>query len=152
MQVHFIAIQLLADTANTLSEAEQQVVNTRLQNARDLLRDNKEAALDIYEQLSQQNIPQAMFQYANFALQNKNTRINCNDAFELLEKASNRNYLPAKTTLGFLYAFANDENLLKQLNYYSRCVFPSNISKGCSLVDGSYFTRVTQRLNNGLIN
>jgi len=120
----FHSNSVATDTANTLSEAEQQVVNTRLQNARDLMRDNKEAALDIYEQLSQQNIPQAMFQYANFALQNKNTRINCNDAFELLEKASNRNYLPAKTTLGFLYAFANDENLLKQLNYYSRCVFP----------------------------
>jgi len=130
----FHSNSVATDTANTLSEAEQQVVNTRLQNARDLMRDNKEAALDIYEQLSQQNIPQAMFQYANFALQNKNTRINCNDAFELLEKASNRNYLPAKTTLGFLYAFANDENLLKQLNYYSRCVFPSNISKGAHLL------------------
>ncbi|HEX5151349.1 MAG TPA: protein kinase [Parafilimonas sp.] len=131
----FHSNSITGDTANTLSEAEQQVVNTRLQNARDLLRDNKkEDALDIYEQLSQQNISQAMFQYANFALQNKNSRIDCNNAFELLEKASNRNYLPAKTTLGFLYAFANDENLLKQLNYYSRCVFPLNISKGAHLL------------------
>ena len=75
-----------------------------------------------------------MFQYANLALQNKNNRIDCNNAFELLEKASNRNYLPAKTTLGLLYAFANDDVLLKQLNYYSRCVFPRDISKGAHLL------------------
>jgi len=123
------------DTANKLSLEEQQLVNTRLQNARNLLQENrKEEALDIYEQLSQQSIPQGMFQYANLALQNKNNRIDCNNAFELLEKASNRNYLPAKTTLGFLYAFANDDVLLKQLNYYSRCVFPRDISKGAHLL------------------
>ena len=124
-----------SDTSNSLSAAEQQLVNTQLQNARNLLRENKkEEALDIYEQLSQQNIPQAMFQYANFALQDKNDRINCNDAFELLTKASDKNYLPAKTTLGFLYAFAEDGNTLKQLNYYSRCVFPANVSKGAHLL------------------
>jgi len=123
-----------ADTTNNLSEAEQQQVNTQLQNAKNLLHDNKESALDIYEQLSQQNIPQAMFVYANLALKNQNSRINCNDAFDLLEKASNKNYLPAKTALGFLYAFANDDNTLKQLNYYQRCVFPSNVSKGAHLL------------------
>jgi TPR repeat protein len=94
----------------------------------------KDEALDIYEQLTQQNIPQAMFQYANLALQNKNSRIGCNDAFELLTKASDKNYLPAKTALGFLYAYANDETTLKQLNYYSRCVFPVNVSKGAHLL------------------
>jgi serine/threonine-protein kinase len=124
-----------ADTSNNLSTAEQQQVNTQLENAKNLLKENnKDAALDIYEQLSQQNIPQAMFQYANLALQNKNDRINCSDAFALLTKASDKNYLPAKTTLGFLYAFADDENTLKQLNYYSRCVFPVNVSKGAHLL------------------
>jgi serine/threonine protein kinase len=121
----------IADTANVLTADEQQQLN----NARDLLRENKkDEALDIYQQLSDQNIPQAMFQYANLAFQNKNDRIDCNDAFALLTKASDKNYLPAKTTLGFLYAFANDETTLKQLNYYSRCVFPSNISKGAHLL------------------
>jgi serine/threonine protein kinase len=120
-----------SDTSKNLTAAEQQQLN----NAKELLRENrKDEALDIYQQLSQQNIPQAMFQYANLALQGKNDRINCNDAFELLTKASDRNYLPAKTTLGFLYVFANDENTLKQLNYYTRCVFPSNVSKGAHLL------------------
>jgi serine/threonine-protein kinase len=121
----------IADTANILTADEQQQLN----NARDLMRENKkDDALDIYQQLSAQNIPQAMFQYANLALQNKNDRIDCNDAFALLIKASDENYLPAKTTLGVLYAFANDDATLKQLNYYTRCVFPSNISKGAHLL------------------
>jgi serine/threonine-protein kinase len=124
-----------SDTSNSLSAAEQQLVNTQLQNAKNLLHENKkEEALDIYEQLSQQNIPQGMFQYANMAIQNKNDRINCNDAFDLLIKASDKNYLPAKTLLGFLYAYADDETTLKQLNYYSRCVFPANVSKGSHLL------------------
>ncbi|MEO8713084.1 MAG: hypothetical protein ABI405_13215, partial [Parafilimonas sp.] len=123
------------DTSNSLSATEQQQVNTQLQNAKNLLRENnKEGALDIYEQLSQQNIPQALFLYANMALQNKNDRINCNDAFDLLTKASDKNYLPAKTLLGFLYVYADDEATLKQLNYYSRCVFPANVSKGAHLL------------------
>ena len=123
------------DTSNNLTAEQQQQVNTQMQQARDLMRENKkDDALDIYAQLSQQDIPQAMFQYANFALQNKNSRIDCDEAFSLLAKASDENYLPAKTTLGFLYSFANDEDLLKQLNYYSRCVFPSNISKGAHLL------------------
>ncbi len=121
----------ITDTANTLTADEQQQMN----NARDLLRENKkDDALDIYQQLSAQNIPQAMFQYANFALQNKNDRIDCNDAFALLTSASDKNYLPAKTTLGFLYAFATDDAMMKELNYYSRCVFPSDVSKGAHLL------------------
>jgi serine/threonine protein kinase len=123
------------NTANALSAEEQQKINTQLNNARDLLRENKkDEALDIYKQLSDQNFPQGMFQYANLALQGKNDRLSCNEAFELMAKASDNNYLPAKTTLGFLYAFANDENTLKQLGYYARCVFPSNIPKGAHLL------------------
>lgn len=124
-----------ADTSNSLTTEEQQQINIQLQNAKDLLRENKkEEALNIYEQLSQQNIPQGMFQYANMALQNKNDRINCNDAFDILTKASDKNYLPAKTLLGFLYAYANDDATLKQLNYYAHCVFPANVSKGAHLL------------------
>lgn len=120
---------------DTLSTARQQQINTQLNNARELMRENKKnESLDIYKALSEQGIAQGMFQYANLALIGKNDRLNCNDAFELLTQASDKNYLPAKTTLGFLYAFANDETTLKQLNYYSRCVFPYNVSKGAHLL------------------
>ncbi|MEP6682976.1 MAG: protein kinase, partial [Parafilimonas sp.] len=124
-----------AGESNNLTADEQKQVNVQLDNAKNLMIENrKDEALNIYEQLSQQNVPQAMFQYANLALQNKNTRIDCSSAFDLLTKASDKNYLPAKTLLGFLYAYANDENTLKQLNYYLRCVFPSNIRKGAQLL------------------
>jgi hypothetical protein len=125
------AKNVLSDSLLHITTEQQQQLN----NARDLLKaNNKDAALDIYQQLSQQEIAQAMFQYANLALQGKNDRLDCNEAFEMLTKASDKNYLPAKTTLGFLYAFANDENTLKQLNYYARCVFPLNVSKGADLL------------------
>ncbi|MEP6468109.1 MAG: protein kinase, partial [Parafilimonas sp.] len=132
LQIKSVAQQ---SNVNNLTADEQKQVNAQLDNAKNLMAENrKDEALDIYEQLSQQNIPQAMFQYANLALQSKNTRIDCSDAFNLLTKASDANYLPAKTLLGFLYAFADDENTLKQLNYYTRCVFPVNVSKGAHLL------------------
>lgn len=125
------AKNVLSDSFLHVTTEQQQQLN----NARDLLKANsKDAALDIYQELSQQGVAQAMFQYANLALQGKNDRLDCNEAFEMLTKASDKNYLPAKTTLGFLYAFANDEATLKQLNYYSRCVFPLNIKKGADLL------------------
>jgi TPR repeat protein len=125
------AKNVLSDSFLHVTTEQQQQLN----NARDLLKANsKDAALDIYQELSQQGIAQAMFQYANLALQGKNERLDCNEAFEMLTKASDKNYLPAKTTLGFLYAFANDEATLKQLSYYNRCVFPLNITKGADLL------------------
>ena len=70
--------KIIADTINALTAQEQADINNQLQNAKTLLAENKkDEALNIYAQLSQQNIPQAMFQYANLALQNKNTNIDC---------------------------------------------------------------------------
>ena len=75
-----------------------------------------------------------MFQYANLALQNKNSKINCSEAFDLLTKASDRDYLPAKTALGFLYSFANDDQLMKEHSYYARCVFTKDTYRGAHLL------------------
>ncbi len=118
------------DSSAVLTPDQEQ----QLQNAKSLLKENKEAALDIYEQLSNQKIPQAMFVYANLALKNQNNRIACSDAFNMLEEASDKNYLPAKTALGILYAYANDDATLKSLDYYTRCVFPYNETKGAQLL------------------
>jgi len=126
---------LKPDTSFVLNEQEQNAVNVQLENAKQFLRENKkEDALNIYAQLVQQNVPQAMFQYANLALQNKNGRITCSEAFNLLTKASDKNYLPAKTALGFLYSFADDDALMKAHNYYTRCVFSKNVYKGSHLL------------------
>ncbi|HYJ63067.1 MAG TPA: protein kinase, partial [Parafilimonas sp.] len=127
--------KIIADTINALTAQEQADINNQLQNAKNLMAENKkDEALNIYAQLSQQNIPQAMFQYANLALQNKNTNINCSQAFNLLKLASDKDYLPAKTTLGFLYAFADNDDLMKEHNYFIRCSFSKNIFKGAQLL------------------
>jgi serine/threonine protein kinase len=127
--------KIIADTINALTAQEQADINNQLQNAKTLLAENKkDEALNIYAQLSQQNIPQAMFQYANLALQNKNTNINCSQAFNLLKLASDKDYLPAKTALGFLYAFADNDDLMKEHNYFVRCSFSKNVYKGAALL------------------
>jgi serine/threonine-protein kinase len=127
--------KIIADTINELTEQAQADINNQLQNAKTLLAENKrDEALAIYAQLSQQNIPQAMFQYANLALQNKNSNLDCAQAFNLLKMASDKDYLPAKTTLGFLYAFADNDNLMKEHNYFTRCFFVKNAYKGAALL------------------
>jgi serine/threonine-protein kinase len=126
---------LKQDTAVALNEQQQNALNIELENAKQLLRENKkEEALNIYARLVQQNVPQAMFQYGNLALQNKNDKISCSKAFDLLIQASDKDYLPAKTALGFLYSFAKDAALMKKYNYYTRCVLPENIYKGAHLL------------------
>lgn len=127
--------KIIADTINAITEQAQADIDNQLQNAKNLLAENKkDEALTIYAQLSQQNIPQAMFQYANLALQNKNSDLDCAQAFNLLTMASDKDYLPAKTTLGFLYAFADDDNLMKEHNYFVRCSFSKNAYKGAQLL------------------
>lgn len=127
--------KVIADTINALTEQEQAEINNQLQNAKNLMTENKkDEALTIYAKLSQQNVPQAMFIYANLALQNKNSNIDCSQAFSLLTIASDKDYLPAKTTLGFLYAFADDDNLMKEHNYFTRCEFKKNTYKGAALL------------------
>ena len=123
------------DTTTALTQQQQNEINNQLLNAKNLLSENrKDEALTIYAQLSQQNVAQAMFQYANLALQNKNTNIDCSQAFSLLVMASDKDYLPAKTTLGFLYSFADNDDLMKEHNYFIRCSIPKNIYKGAQLL------------------
>ncbi len=124
-----------AQERNNTTENSQAENQQQLREARNYMIGNDiEEALKIYQKLSEQNVPEAMYQYANLALQNKNENLNCADAFELLSSASNAGYTPAKRTLGFLYSFADNEEVLKQANYYERCTFTKNLSKGSQLL------------------
>jgi serine/threonine-protein kinase len=91
-------------------------------------------ALIIYNTLAKQQVPEAMYYYAKLALQNSNGNLSCAEAFDLLKKAGDKGYVPAKRTLGFIYSFANDSAILQQGNYYNRCSFTQNISKGSKLL------------------
>lgn len=109
--------------------------NSQLENARQFLVEGKvPEAFIIYSNLSKKQVPEAMYYYGKLALQNKNANLRCSEAFDLLKRASDKGYTPAKRTFGFLYSFADDQEELQQANYYKRCSFAKNISKGSKLL------------------
>ncbi|MEO7265391.1 MAG: serine/threonine-protein kinase, partial [Ferruginibacter sp.] len=111
-----------ANTQAALADAKEHLDNSRLA-----------AALLIYKNLSDRNIPNAMYQYGNLALEGRNTAITCAEGINLIDKASNAGYAAAKKTLGLLYAFADDESFIKQRGYTS-CTYTRNINEGAKLL------------------
>jgi serine/threonine protein kinase len=109
-------------------------VATQLDEARGLLKKGDvNQASSIYSELVRQEVPEAMYQYANLTLHNLNSSISCGEAFSLLKKASGRGYTPAKRTLGMMYLFAGDQDFLQQHNY-DHCVFDENEDAGMKLL------------------
>ena len=109
-------------------------ITSQLGEARRLLENNQvKEALYIYSFLSEQEVPEAMFQYGNLALQRKNDAIDCGKGLVLIEKASDKGYAPAKRTLGFLHIFADNKELL-QINGYENCSYDRNVFKGTKLL------------------
>jgi serine/threonine-protein kinase len=109
-------------------------ISIQLDEAKKLLNDNRlKEALYIYNYLATQEVPEAMYQYGHLVLKNKNTDINCEEAMTLLKKASDKDYTPAKRTLGFLYLFAENKDILK-INNYDRCEYERNFLEGSKLL------------------
>jgi serine/threonine-protein kinase len=128
-------VNKINNTANTAGSLSERDITIQLGDAaKNLEAGRTEEALALYQILSQQEVPEAMYQYGNMALQNRNKRINCKQGFDLLMKASNKGYTPAKRTLGLLYGFANDHTVLKENNYYDRCTFSPSIKTASKLL------------------
>jgi TPR repeat protein len=109
-------------------------IETQLRYASAYLKQNNyEAALSIYRNLIKRQVPEAMYNYGNLALQNINKDISCNEALDWIDKAAKAEFVPAKTTLGFVYAFADDPEILRQ-NGYEACAFKKNITRGSKLL------------------
>jgi eukaryotic-like serine/threonine-protein kinase len=109
-------------------------INSQLQNARAFMESgNTEEALTIYKTLTEYEVPEAMYEYGNLALKNKNNDIDCAAAIDLITKASERDYAPAKRTLGFLHLFAGNTEVLNVSNY-DRCEYEKDIVKGTKLL------------------
>jgi serine/threonine-protein kinase len=109
-------------------------VSLQLQDARALMQENEvREALYIYNYLADQEVPEAMYHYGNLALQGLNTDINCEQALALLRKASDKSFTPAKRTLGFLYLFAENNDIL-QINGYDHCDYEKDYVKGSRLL------------------
>jgi serine/threonine-protein kinase len=113
---------------------EESNVTTRLEEARALLRRNEtNAAVSIYKPLAEAGVPEALYEYGNLALQDKYDALGCEDAIRLLKSASSKGYTPAKRTLGFLYLFAENAQVL-QVSNYDRCPHEKNIARGSKLL------------------
>jgi serine/threonine protein kinase len=109
-------------------------INSQLKNARDLLQKGQtKEALHIYSYLAQQEVAEAMYQYGNLGLQNQNPDIDCAQAIQYVENASNKGYVAAKRTLGFLYVFADNAQVL-EINNYNHCPVERDIPKGLQLL------------------
>ena len=114
----------------TANNPDMELVNAKLTEARRYMNNDVAIeALPIYSELVQMQIPEAMFEYGNLALQNKNPQIDCSRGFDLILKAAQKGYGPAQRTAGFLYSFADQPDLLQQYNY-DRCSFNKNLGKG----------------------
>jgi serine/threonine-protein kinase len=74
-----------------------------------------------------------MYEYGNLALQNKNDDLSCTEALDLVSKSADMGYAPAKRTLGFLYIFAENKDVL-QISNYDRCSLDKNVYKGTQLL------------------
>ena len=119
---------------NEAARLSQQQIAQQLQTAKQLLEENNlPASLDIYKKLSDQQVPEAMFYYGDLALRNKNQNIACATAIDLVERASDKNYVEAKRTLGFLYLFAESAQILKVSNY-DRCEYQKDAVQGTKLL------------------
>lgn len=109
-------------------------VSLQLQDARAYIQSNElKEALYIYSYLASQEVPEAMYEYGNLALQGLNTDIDCSEGFRLIEQASEKNYAPATRTLGFLYIFAENSDIL-EINRYDHCTYEKNFAKGTKLL------------------
>jgi len=123
------------------TKAEKQVqkltpedINQQLADARKLLDDGQTAeALYVYNFLAEQDVPEALYQCGNLALKKKNDDLDCKKALAYVKKASDKGYAPAKRTLGFLYIFADNKEVL-QLNDYELCEYDRNVFKGTKLL------------------
>lgn len=109
-------------------------INNQLQQAKQLLeQNNREAAFEIYKTLAEQDVPEAMFEYGNRALKAEHAGLDCNAALSMVEKAAERDYTPAKRTLGFLYLFGQNQQVLRVAKY-NRCSYDRDIVRGTRLL------------------
>ncbi len=98
------------------------------------LRTNQlEEALTIYNFLVPLDVPEALYNAGNFALQGKNPPVNCTQGLAMLSRANELGYLPAKRTLGVLHLFAENPAWL-QINGYNQCNYTKDVEKAKGLL------------------
>lgn len=123
-----------AQNVQVQQNLEAEAIRQQLAQARSLLsKGQTEAALAIYNALSQKEIPEAMYEAGNLGIQRRNSETDCAAGYELVKRASSRGWVPAKRTLGFLYVFADNPDVLR-LNGYENCAYERNVFRGTRLL------------------
>jgi serine/threonine-protein kinase len=111
-----------------------EAIKNQLTMATGYIRNNQlEEALSIYNFLTPFDVPEALYNSGNFALQGKNTSVSCTQGITMLTRASDLGYLPAKRTLGMLHLFAENAAWL-QINGYTNCSYPKDIARARTLL------------------
>jgi eukaryotic-like serine/threonine-protein kinase len=109
-------------------------IKIRLADANELKdRNEMEEAALIYRDLSNMDVPEAMFEYGKMGLQKKTSSLDCAKAYNLVKKSSDKGFAPAKRTLGFLYFFADNPEVLR-INQYDNCKYERNVFAGSKLL------------------
>ncbi|MBC7889856.1 MAG: protein kinase [Ferruginibacter sp.] len=123
-----------ANNSPPFESPENKKAETELDRASAFLANEQyPEALSIYSNLAKQGIAEAMYEYGNLAMKGENDEIDCLEAMEWINKAANKNYTAAKTTLGFLYMFAGDESAMMANNYIS-CAVKKDAERGARLL------------------
>jgi serine/threonine-protein kinase len=124
-------LQQQAEQQRPLTKIE---INQQLQEARAFINNNnREAAFAIYRRLSEQDVPEAMYEWGNRALKSEHDQLDCDEGFDLVRRAAENDHTPAKRTLGFLYLFGQNKDVLRVSNY-KRCTFERNVVRGTRLL------------------
>jgi serine/threonine protein kinase len=127
-------VALIEGSESANDQLTDDEIASKLKAARkDLDKQEIGDALIIYKELAEQNVPEAMYQYGNLSLQGNNDAMSCDEAIGWIKKASDKGYTLAKRTLGFLYLFARNDEILK-INNYDRCEYEKSFSKGTRLL------------------
>jgi serine/threonine-protein kinase len=109
-------------------------IKIKLADANELKdRNEMEEAALIYKELAEQDVVEAMFEYGKMGLQKKTSSLDCAKAYNLVKKSSDKGFAPAKRTLGFLYFFADNPEVLR-INKYDNCKYERNVFAGSKLL------------------
>ena len=121
-------------TQQNNARQRQEQIKDQLKEAADYMNNNRVTeALVIYSDLAAQEVTEAMYHYANITLQGKNNHLSCQEALSLMEQAAEKGHAAAKRTLGFLYVFADQRDVLA-LSGYEQCGYPKDVIKGTQLL------------------
>jgi eukaryotic-like serine/threonine-protein kinase len=113
--------------------ANSEDINLQLQDAETLMVNNNiEQATFIYERLAGQENAEAMYHYGNLGLKRK-INIDCEASLNWVRRSSDKGHPEAKRTLGFLYIFADNQDILRS-NEYDQCSYERNVFRGTQLL------------------